>query len=177
MDGVALIRHIRELERKLGRRRMPLIALTANAMPQQREACFTAGADDVFVKPVGIDALRTLLQQHGIVAPPIVELEKAGIPAERHTDLWEKLQRTLVSELSALLGLSLEQDTVRAKEIVHRIVGTAAWFHLQAVAQAATRLEACLENGEPPHGALFELQTAISRATGEMSDSAAGAPS
>ncbi|MGN6806103.1 MAG: Hpt domain-containing protein, partial [Trinickia sp.] len=91
--------------------------------------------------------------------------------------LWEKLQRTLVSELSALLGLSLEQDTVRAKEIVHRIVGTAAWFHLQAVAQAATRLEACLENGEPPHGALFELQTAISRATGEMSDSAAGAPS
>ncbi len=177
MDGVTLIRHIRELERKLGRRRAPLIALTANAMPQQREDCFAAGADDVFVKPVGIDALRTLLEQHGIVAPPIVELEKAGIPSERHTDLWEKLQRTLVSELSALLALSLDEDTMRAKEIVHRIVGTASWFHLQTVAQAATRLEGCLENGEPPHEALFELRTAISRATAEVADSAAGAPS
>lgn len=177
MDGVTLIRHIRELERKHGRRRAALVALTANAMPQQREACFAAGADDVFVKPVEPSALRTLLEQHGIVAPPIVELEKAGIPSERHTDLWEKLQRTLVSELSALLALSLDDDEPRAKEIVHRIVGTASWFHLQSVARAATQLEGCLERGEPPHEALFELQTAISRATAEVADSATGAPS
>jgi CheY-like chemotaxis protein len=177
MDGVTLIRHIRELERRFGRRRAALIALTANAMPQQRDACFAAGADDVFVKPVAVDVLAAMLERHGIVAPPIVELEKAGIPSDRHTDLWEKLHRTLVSELSALLALSLDEDAARAKEIVHRIVGTASWFHLQTVAQAATRLEGCLENGEPPHEALFELRTAISRATAEVADSAAGAPS
>jgi two-component system sensor histidine kinase EvgS len=166
MGGVELMRHIRQRESGTGGR-TALVALTANATQQQRDECFVAGADDVFVKPLEPEQLCALLERHGITAPPIAELEKAGIPAERHTDLWEKLQRTLAAEMSALLTLSLDEEGARARDIVHRIVGAASWFHLDDVAQAAMRLERCLRNGETPHADLFALQTAIARATGE----------
>ncbi|CAN7413717.1 ATP-binding protein [Trinickia sp. LjRoot230] len=174
MDGVTLIKRVRAHERDAGAPRTVIVALTANAMVQQKEACLAAGANEVFVKPVSVEQLQKLLERHGITAPPIVELEKAGIPSDRHTDLWEKLRRTLAAELAALLSLPLEEDVARAREIVHRIVGAASWFHLNEVAQTAARLEACFESAEPPHAALFDLQAAIARATAEMTDSADG---
>jgi two-component system sensor histidine kinase EvgS len=169
MGGVELMRHIRQREAGTGRR-TALVALTANAMQQQRDECFVAGADDVFVKPVEPEQLCALLERHGITAPPITELERAGIPVERHTDLWEKLQRTLAAEMTALLSLPLDEEGRRARDIVHRIVGAASWFHLDEVAQSAMRLEQCLRDGEAPHADLFALQTAIARATGESLD-------
>lgn len=169
MGGVELMRHIRQRESGTGRH-TALVALTANAMQQQRDECFVAGADDVFVKPVEPEQLCALLERYGITAPPITELEKAGIPVERHNDLWEKLQRTLAAEMTALLPLSLDEEGERARDIVHRIVGAASWFHLDDVAQAAMRLEQCLRNGEAPHADLFALQAAIARATGESLD-------
>ncbi|MEA3121395.1 MAG: two-component system, NarL family, sensor histidine kinase EvgS [Paraburkholderia sp.] len=169
MGGVELMRHIRQRERGTGRR-TALVALTANAMQQQRDECFVAGADDVFVKPIEQEQLCVLLERHGITAPPITQLDKAGISVERHTDLWEKLQRTLAAEMTALLSLSLDDEGERAKDIVHRIVGAASWFQLGDVAQAAMRLDQCLRNGQAPHADLFALRTAIARATGEPLD-------
>ncbi len=169
MGGVELMRHIRQRESGTGRR-TAIVALTANAMQQQRDECFVAGADDVFVKPIEPEQLRALLERHGATAQPITELEKAGIPVERHADLWEKLQRTLAAEMTALLSLSLDEEGARARDIVHRIVGAASWFHLEDVAQSAMRLEQCLRNGEAPHADLIALQTAIACAAGESLD-------
>ncbi|HVN00220.1 MAG TPA: ATP-binding protein [Caulobacteraceae bacterium] len=56
MDGLAATRAIREAEAAMGRVRTPIIALTANAMNHQIQACVAAGMDGHVAKP--IEAVR-----------------------------------------------------------------------------------------------------------------------
>jgi CheY-like chemotaxis protein len=166
MSGVELIRRIRQRESRAHRRTV-VVALTANAMHSQRDECFAAGADEVFIKPIDPENLRALLERYAIMPARMTGLESADILPEPHADLWERLRRTLAAEVAALLSLSIENERDEAKQIVHRIAGAAAWFQLEEVAQAAARLEMRLANGGASHADLFALRTAIARATGE----------
>ena len=62
MDGLSASRAIRENERASGARRVPIIALTASAMPDERSACLGAGMDEVLAKPITGDELRAVLR-------------------------------------------------------------------------------------------------------------------
>ena len=59
MDGYQAMREIR---RQVAWRQLPIIALTARAMPEEQERCMEAGANDYLVKPVDIERLLTLLR-------------------------------------------------------------------------------------------------------------------
>jgi CheY-like chemotaxis protein len=60
MDGFEATRQIRK---KLAGEPLPIIALTANAMSGDREACIAAGMDDFLAKPVRQDELRSCLEK------------------------------------------------------------------------------------------------------------------
>jgi len=62
MDGYEATARIRELEATVGSR-MPIIAMTANAMTGDREHCLEAGMDDYVSKPVSLEALRSVLHK------------------------------------------------------------------------------------------------------------------
>jgi len=62
MDGFEATRLIREAELTNGRR-IPIIAMTANAMQGDREACLAAGMDDYVAKPVQLEQLRAVLER------------------------------------------------------------------------------------------------------------------
>ena len=57
MDGVDATREIRARELGQGRRRTPIIAVTANAMPHQVSEYLAAGMDAVAVKPLDVPSL------------------------------------------------------------------------------------------------------------------------
>jgi CheY-like chemotaxis protein len=59
MGGVEATRVIRAME--ADGRRTPIIAMTANAMESDREACLEAGMDDFLSKPFDAGRLRGLL--------------------------------------------------------------------------------------------------------------------
>lgn len=67
MDGLEAIRHIRRIERYAG---VPIVAVTANALPGDRETCLKAGADGYVTKPVDASVLRATLARFGLGPQP-----------------------------------------------------------------------------------------------------------
>jgi signal transduction histidine kinase/CheY-like chemotaxis protein len=61
-DGIAATRHIRALEAERGARRTPIIALTANALDEDRDACLAAGMDGFLTKPLDRERLAAALE-------------------------------------------------------------------------------------------------------------------
>jgi signal transduction histidine kinase/ActR/RegA family two-component response regulator len=61
MDGLAATRAIRAFEREQSRLPTPIIALTANALVSDRQACSEAGMDDFISKPFKADDMRAML--------------------------------------------------------------------------------------------------------------------
>jgi PAS domain S-box-containing protein len=63
MDGYELARQLRNSESPRMAQRMPLIAVTANAMRGEEERCLAAGMDAYLAKPVSLDRLRAILER------------------------------------------------------------------------------------------------------------------
>jgi PAS domain S-box-containing protein len=62
-DGIAATRSIRVIEAERGLRRTPIIALTANALEEDRDACVAAGMDGFLTKPLDRQRLATVLTE------------------------------------------------------------------------------------------------------------------
>ena len=62
LDGFKATQAIREWESRHKKPRMPVIALTANAMATDRQLCIYAGMDDYLAKPFKPEELRTILE-------------------------------------------------------------------------------------------------------------------
>ena len=59
MDGLAAMRAIRE---KPEWKKLPIIALTAKAMPADQQQCLAAGANDYLAKPLNVEKLLSLVR-------------------------------------------------------------------------------------------------------------------
>jgi two-component system, sensor histidine kinase and response regulator len=68
MDGFATTQVIREREARSGgndrgARRVPIVAMTANALEGDRERCLTHGMDDYIAKPFRQQQLKVMLER------------------------------------------------------------------------------------------------------------------
>jgi two-component system, sensor histidine kinase and response regulator len=172
MDGFTAARRIRELERQNGPgRRLPIIALTANVMSEDRENCIAAGMDAHVGKPIEpaqlIDCLGRYLKPD--VVRPEVDMnalrELTGGDAEFERELVETFvssgDQCLTEILSALRVTDLATIGTRA----HALKGASANIHALGLAAAASSLEsAARANSVSEIGALVQALTARLRA-------------
>jgi two-component system, sensor histidine kinase and response regulator len=148
MDGFTAARRIRELERQNGRvRRLPIIALTANVMSEDRENCIAAGMDAHLGKPIEpaqlVDCLGRYLKPD--IVRPEVDMsalhELTGGDAEFERELVETFvssgDQCLAEIVSALRSSDLATIGARA----HALKGASANIYALGLAAAASSLE------------------------------------
>ncbi len=68
LDGLDAARRIRLSEAETGAARTPILALTANAFAEDRDACYAAGMDGFLVKPLDRESLAAALVGSGAAA-------------------------------------------------------------------------------------------------------------
>jgi PAS domain S-box-containing protein len=170
MDGYAATQRIRELEAAQGGRRMPIVAVTANAMREDFDRCRESGMDDFVAKPVTLAALanaieRAVATSRGEAAAPggeeAVPAASAGVDREALASLQEDLGGP--EALLRILRLFLEQLDPQAGQIeaaakggehetlarnAHRMRSSAATLGASALADTLTALEIAAHEGD-----------------------------
>ncbi len=176
MDGFTATRRIRELELSRGAKRLPIIALTANVMSEDREKCVAAGMDAHLGKPIEvaqvIEALSRFLKAP--TASPAIDRnalkELTGGDAEFERELAETFVSSgdqCLAEIIAALKAS-DFDTVRKR--AHSLKGASANIHARELSQAASSLEnAVRENALPAiDGLVTELSEKLAAVNAEL---------
>ncbi|WCH26316.1 response regulator [Aeromonas salmonicida] len=137
MDGYDFTRQVRTVE---GLARLPIIAMTANVMPEQAQRCLAAGMNDVLGKPVLLDGLRQILMKWRILSVPklldVTSLQTffgVGEPFDQMMTLFRQ-------ELEQSLALVHDDDKGLANW-VHRQAGTISMMMVEDLAQQAWHLE------------------------------------
>ena len=161
MDGFTATRRIREVELSRGAKRLPIIALTANVMSEDREKCLAAGMDAHVGKPIEpaqmIEALSRFLKapasEPAIDRGALKELTGGDAEFERElADTFVSSGDQCLAEIIAALKAS-DFDTVRKR--AHSLKGASANIHARELSQAASSLEnAVRENAIPAIDAL-----------------------
>tara|TARA_R110000782_G_scaffold250833_1_gene338234 strand:+ start:1022 stop:4222 length:3201 start_codon:yes stop_codon:yes gene_type:complete len=143
MDGLTATRRIREMHGPAGR--LPIVALTANALATQADECLAAGMDAHFSKPIDMVQLNNLIE--------CLLRKKGEEVAERTTEanamiaaLKEDCRRDILElpgKLGALLRISSPKTRAQAvASLAHSVAGTSGSLGFKDVSDAAFRLEA-----------------------------------
>lgn len=168
MDGMTATRLFRATEKG---RRMPIVAMTANARQDDRESCIVAGMDDYISKPIDTAELQRLLRRyisgdepkplvHGVdelarvVSPTLTasdfdydfalagaDQEVVEIIAEVFVDQWPKDRKKMALALAG-------EDLNPLLHVAHALKGTLAMFGAQPAVERAQGLELLAARGE-----------------------------
>ncbi|MCR6495337.1 response regulator [Thermomonas sp. S9] len=108
LDGYAATRKWRELEQQRPTaRRMPIVAMTANAMAGDRQKCLDAGMDDYLAKPVTRAELEQCIARwRGTRMPVPASLPSPAELAERSPPV---LDGGVLGELREVLGAEVDK--------------------------------------------------------------------
>lgn len=157
MDGFEAAQRIRDAERTGGNRRLPIVAMTADARTSTRERCTAAGFDDYLSKPFTQSELAVVLRRHIAAEPDLTaSMARAAPTAILDEATLERLRQIGAAQgkdlLSKLVGL-FEAQTPRQLAEIRR--GLEAGDH-EAVALTAHSLKSSAGN----LGAVQMAQTA-----------------
>ena len=136
MDGYTATRYIRKLQSEGALPKMPIVAMTANAMVGDREKCIASGMDDYMSKPLNRSLLEQMLQKWlppgatsrtmAAAPAPIARPVAVVAPAPTHADS-TPINTQIVNDLIDMMGAEFAdlvrvylEDSPRALSILER---------------------------------------------------------
>ncbi|BDT58375.1 hypothetical protein MasN3_18690 [Massilia varians] len=125
MDGFAATAAIRRHEREAGRARtLPVIAITANALQGDREACLAAGMDDYLSKPFTQQQLAAVLGRW-VGMPLAATSHHLDAPPRLPKEAVEVIQRESVNRIALdnIRALSREGGDLLVQKVIAAYVG------------------------------------------------------
>lgn len=184
LDGLATTRRWREREAPSGRR-LPIVAMTANVMPEDRERCLEAGMDDMLGKPFNRQDLCRLLlgslpkvERADIATSPpktndteervLLDLDtlaslEEGLGGPTLRDLIARFLDRLGDRQQRLVEALTRRDLEALAEAAHALKGAAASMGCQGLARAAADLERQAILGEEALAELAPLVALIAQ--------------
>ena len=173
MNGYQATRMIRRDPRL---NELPIIAITAHAMEEERAKCLAAGMNDHVSKPIDAELLLiTLSLWINPIPPPQDDIEATASSAELGlpeslpgldvaagvkrvsgaSDLYRSMLRTFLetksSDAEAIRQAVADGDLTGARGIAHAIKGVAGNLSATTLHRAATTLDAVLRNEDHRH--------------------------
>jgi two-component system sensor histidine kinase/response regulator len=189
MGGIEATEAIRKHERL---KDLPIIAMTAHAMAEERDKCFAAGMQDHLAKPIDPDALyRTLATwckaKGDAKSAPVQKKASDEIPAVEGLDSSGGLKRVAGNRklyLSLLRQFCARQadagqrvaaalaakDRATAERIAHTVKGVAGNIGFVDLAALAGALEKALRDNHGVEGALSKFEAALARDVAGLAD-------
>jgi len=180
MDGLEATRRIRALDG--GRASVPILAVTASALPEQVQACREAGMDGHLAKPIDRESLLaavTSLADGGTLAEatrqPVSEVRQPLLDQAALLHLAADIGPTadmvigeFVDELrlghETLSAPGIVEDLPRLRHAGHRLLGAARTLGARRLGEAAEAMQADIHAGRNPAPAL-KLVIEIANAT------------
>ena len=153
MDGLEATMKIRTREgEQQGSRRLPIIAMTANAMQGDREKCLQAGMDDYLAKPVKLELMEAMLARWiPGQAPP--DEQMAPVLSEQPEAVIESVDAAVLTDLREL-------DTTCG------LLSTLITHFLEDTPMSLTALDDALQRGDPQ--ALTRVAHELSASSGNV---------
>ena len=159
MDGLEATVRIRRKEKHTGTR-VPIIALTANAMVGDREDCLRAGMDDCLIKPIQPAALLAAIDhQHSRPTETMSEGSIVDMPAlmervEGDMELLAAMREAFCRDCDRLMSEArialTEGNRPRLAEVLHTLRGMFRNLSAGAACHALDQVRLC---SEAPDGA------------------------
>ncbi len=178
MDGISATRALRAQDRFA---RIPIIAMTAHAFPEEREKCLAAGMNDLITKPVIPQWFYATLARHLGLTTPATSAADTARPADVPTGLdvatglfyaggnrpaYEKMLasfRKKFTDVVARLETALDSNDIeQARRLAHSLRGSAGTVGASALQRMAGEFEAALV--EKRHGDLPPLLADLAEA-------------
>ncbi len=156
MDGLEATRKIRHLEQRQKRTPMPIIAMTANALPRDRRDCSEAGMDDHLPKPVRLENLRAVLERWLPVdtsvihvaekSPMVIVQDQTSRPPTEHGN-----HTIPVYDPAKLLDQRSIKELRKVMEVIEGGFDNVVKTFLEEVPTLLDRLESCGPLGDHEH--------------------------
>jgi len=172
MDGFEATAEIRRRE-QVAPTRLPIIAMTANAMPGDREKCLLGGMDDYLAKPVKTEDLAALLQ-HWLPGQAAAETSETTLSSDAETkptaeappvdlsrlqgiykhddravgellEIYLSTTQTLIEQLGAAIA---QRNGKLGARLAHEIKGASAYIAAQEMLRLARSIEAAIKKSE-----------------------------
>ncbi|TNE51096.1 MAG: response regulator [Bacteroidetes bacterium] len=149
MDGYATARAIRASENEKWKQ-IPILAVTANALPEQLAKCREAGMNDVLTKPV--DAIQ-LLEKIDALTSKQIRIDRSKLKALLAND--ENKVQQYLALFKAQLPVHLEQlqnclekgELEQASIVAHDLKSQFRYLGLEQIAEIAYAIEQQAETG------------------------------